>query len=386
MMRRAVRVKLDSGRASLAFRCLDAVSRTAGSPSPAVRCKPTSPDRRYARLPSIVYLAGRAAASSLPTRSARRLLAVPPTCAVVWKASKHQEHRKSCWLLAMKHAGCRAFICSRWGLTNTCSTRANPISVYPQLPPALYLKGSVHVRISLFSSPLAMSVFAFTIGSFGDIATILQLAWAIHRSLSESSGTSEDIRAFIADIDVFTSVLQKIKSQRLSPDLQSDVDAALQVCFDLLKIMQTRMERFKDKITRAKGVAVWREYLALCAWDIMGGKREVEALRTRLLLQITVIESLFSISQRYGAPFTRAGAVMTGPLSRGQEELLHLARNQHIAIATMFSQQAEHVMRLSRTCATMYFFNEHGAQFPAIGEFSFKVRLQKAESIRCGHS
>ncbi|EJD47454.1 hypothetical protein AURDEDRAFT_183958 [Auricularia subglabra TFB-10046 SS5] len=57
-----------------------------------------------------------------------------------------------------------------------------------------------------------MSVVSFTFGSFGDIATLLQLAWNVRRTLHGAAEASEDIQDAIASVDSFTLALQSVKS------------------------------------------------------------------------------------------------------------------------------------------------------------------------------
>ncbi|KAJ3543914.1 hypothetical protein NM688_g5802 [Phlebia brevispora] len=57
-----------------------------------------------------------------------------------------------------------------------------------------------------------MSLVGFTFGSFGDIITIIQIARAIQKSLSEKSGATAECRMLIEYLDTFTGTVEIVKS------------------------------------------------------------------------------------------------------------------------------------------------------------------------------
>ncbi|EJD38029.1 hypothetical protein AURDEDRAFT_187864 [Auricularia subglabra TFB-10046 SS5] len=60
--------------------------------------------------------------------------------------------------------------------------------------------------------PTASVTLAFTVGSFGDIDAILQLAWQIRAVHDEAAGARAEIRALGDDVDVYKRALQGIQS------------------------------------------------------------------------------------------------------------------------------------------------------------------------------
>ncbi|KZV84390.1 hypothetical protein EXIGLDRAFT_290589 [Exidia glandulosa HHB12029] len=148
-----------------------------------------------------------------------------------------------------------------------------------------------------------MPIAAFTFGSFGDITAILQLAWAIRQSLSETGGAVAQVQMLITDIDTFTRALQQIKSAletraSVPGDLMNGIALALEQCFKLLLRVKQRIDAYNSRITGAVGVGVLRHYWAAVAWEILGGKNEVDALRKRLSEQVEVIQTLLAAAHR----------------------------------------------------------------------------------------
>lgn len=166
-----------------------------------------------------------------------------------------------------------------------------------------------HLLSALRPQP-SMSSVAFGFGAFGDITTVLQLAWGIRRTLCEAKDLSDDIRLLVSDIDAFTRALQQIKPVLGAGDVPAavanGVAHALAACHGILQCIEQHLGRHKTRILGAKGVDVWRQYLAASAWLMLGGRREVEALRKRLAEQIDVLLLLLNLSQ-----WLAAGAAST---------------------------------------------------------------------------
>ncbi|KZV86100.1 hypothetical protein EXIGLDRAFT_231120 [Exidia glandulosa HHB12029] len=145
-----------------------------------------------------------------------------------------------------------------------------------------------------------MVVAAFGFGSFGDIATVLQLAWTIRNALNEATGANAEIRTLLADIDSFTCALQEVQRSLVSrsedelPEaLRNGITHAVEVCRQTLVRIQAKIEAFKSK----HRAGAWRKYAAVTSWTVLGGKVEVEGMKRRLAEQITVIETLLALSQ-----------------------------------------------------------------------------------------
>lgn len=174
----------------------------------------------------------------------------------------------------------------------------------------------------LFSLSLSppMPVVAFSFGSFGDIAAILQLAYTIRRALSETAGASAEIADLIEHIDSFTRALHQIKAALAALDgvqsgLANGVAHALDICFRALHRVQTIIDAFHSKMSTAVGAAVWRRYWAICAWEILGGSREVDTLKRRMSEQLQIVQTLLAVSQRCVVrAFRRSGLVNLSPV------------------------------------------------------------------------
>ncbi|KZV84386.1 hypothetical protein EXIGLDRAFT_753870 [Exidia glandulosa HHB12029] len=208
-----------------------------------------------------------------------------------------------------------------------------------------------------------MPVLAFTFGSFGDIATILQLAWTIRRTLSESAGS---LAPLIADIDVFTRALQQINSfletRAAAPvpeDLMNGIAHALERCFGSLMRIKQRIESFNAQLAGAVGKSVVREYWAVLGWEILGGRREVEALKMRLSDQIVVIQTLLAASQCRNLEGIKTVAKAH---SQSLDDIRNGSQAAHRHVRDMFASMRELCIRLSATSAAFAFFDSSGAQ------------------------
>lgn len=143
---------------------------------------------------------------------------------------------------------------------------------------------------------------AFAFGSFGDIVTILQLAWSLRKLLSDVGGASQEVQTIISDIDAFMKGMEAVKATlsqtSITPSIELQLDFVLQRCRHILDLTNKRVAEFNIKTSRAVGVRVMREYWKLCAWDIFGGKQEVNALLRRLSDSLLLIQTLLGASQR----------------------------------------------------------------------------------------
>ncbi|KZV84400.1 hypothetical protein EXIGLDRAFT_727273 [Exidia glandulosa HHB12029] len=214
-----------------------------------------------------------------------------------------------------------------------------------------------------------MPIAAFTFGSFGDIATILQLAWTIRKSLDESAGSVAQVRTVVADIDSFTQALQQIKaalSARASvpTELMNGVVHALEQCFKLLTQVKSRIDSFNSRVSGAVGAGVVRKYWAALGWEILGGKREVELLRGRLLEQITFIQTLLAAAQSENLDEIKKAAEAH---SQSLDDMKHDAKAATRNVSDMFASMRELCIRLTGTSTPFMFFDEGGAQLVPAG-------------------
>ncbi|EJD39770.1 hypothetical protein AURDEDRAFT_128105 [Auricularia subglabra TFB-10046 SS5] len=133
--------------------------------------------------------------------------------------------------------------------------------------------------------------------SFGDIVTALELAWRLRAALSGACAASFDIRALLSDVESFTQMLQHIRaaiearSCPLESAVENGIRNALAACQDVLRIVLGKISAFETRMTRKVGVFAWQQYWAVAAWSILGGRNEVDSLRTRLSEQLSVIQT-----------------------------------------------------------------------------------------------
>ncbi|EJD41281.1 hypothetical protein AURDEDRAFT_127191 [Auricularia subglabra TFB-10046 SS5] len=151
------------------------------------------------------------------------------------------------------------------------------------------------------SSP-KMSGVAFTIGSFGDFSTLLQMTFAIRRAVIEAKGGSDDIKSTIAAIDSFVLAIQGVREQLERADsipvsVQNGIQHALGVCTQALQRVQGRIESYRRRYEKTNGSRGWRNYWALCLWTILGGKAEVAGLMQHLANQVSVLQTFVSLIQ-----------------------------------------------------------------------------------------
>ncbi|KZV82677.1 hypothetical protein EXIGLDRAFT_729375 [Exidia glandulosa HHB12029] len=215
-----------------------------------------------------------------------------------------------------------------------------------------------------------MPIAAFTFGSFGDIATILQLAWTIRRALSESAGgASTQVRTLIVDIDAFTRALQQIKSAldtsaSVPADLMNGIAHALESCFVLLRGVQVQIKSFNARMTGAVGARTLKRYWAALGWEILGGRSKVEAMRGRLSEQVEVIQTLLAAAQSQDLEELRKSAAIQ---SRSLEDARKDAETAHRDIGDMFASMRNMCVRLSATSAPFAFFDASRGQVLPIG-------------------
>lgn len=141
---------------------------------------------------------------------------------------------------------------------------------------------------------------AFSFGSFGDITTILQLAWGLRNSLEEARDAAQQIPELIADIDGFTTVVMQVRvaveRRTEADDLRNAVMPSLQKCLVVLRSVRERIEKERRKFGRL-GDPAWKAHWKKLAWSFLGGKEEVKKVGTQLEKEVATSQALLSASQ-----------------------------------------------------------------------------------------
>ncbi|KZV91149.1 hypothetical protein EXIGLDRAFT_103629 [Exidia glandulosa HHB12029] len=177
----------------------------------------------------------------------------------------------------------------------------------------------------------------------------------------------------ITDIDTFTRALQQIKSAletcaSVPADLMNGIALALEQCFKLLLRVKQRIDAYNSRMTGAVGVGVLRQYWAAVAWEILGGKREVDALRAQLSEQVEVIQTLLAAAHSQNLEeIRRAAAAHNQKLDDVRKDAESTNRN----VNEMFASTRELCIRLSATSAAFTFFDASGAQLLPAGVMRF---------------
>ncbi|KZW00755.1 hypothetical protein EXIGLDRAFT_761312 [Exidia glandulosa HHB12029] len=128
-----------------------------------------------------------------------------------------------------------------------------------------------------------MSLVLF--GSFGDIATLADIALKIGLALNDCAGALTEFKDLVTEVEAFASSVLQIKAtlssrQRLPCALTVAIGDALDICFDLLKRTHARIDQFNSKTSRAVGVAVLRKYWAVPLPRVARINRRAQTLKT----------------------------------------------------------------------------------------------------------
>ncbi|KZV86106.1 hypothetical protein EXIGLDRAFT_752972 [Exidia glandulosa HHB12029] len=198
--------------------------------------------------------------------------------------------------------------------------------------------------------------------SLGDIVTLLSLALAIRRVLAEASESSAQIRNLVADIDSFTHSLYSVQevlrdyehdSERPLPgDIKNGLGHAVSICQETLETLNSRINDYRERLSRPLGARVWQKYWTACAWEILGGKRETEAVKRRLMDQIQVIQTYLALLQAHAQ-------------SKRQRERQTMA-------AALVSELSTRVP----IGVPMYFLNREGLAFQPLAAVSFEASIR----------
>ncbi|EJD54012.1 hypothetical protein AURDEDRAFT_157262 [Auricularia subglabra TFB-10046 SS5] len=140
----------------------------------------------------------------------------------------------------------------------------------------------------------------FTFGSFGDITSLIQLTLAIRQALCNAATASEDITAAVSGIDSLILALKAIenllrRNRGLPESITTEVASALKTCAQTLNQVERRIAGKKKEFEKARGSRAWRRYWITCAYVVLGGKAEIDALRQKLANQVTILQVFLSL-------------------------------------------------------------------------------------------
>ncbi|EJD34660.1 hypothetical protein AURDEDRAFT_176295 [Auricularia subglabra TFB-10046 SS5] len=208
--------------------------------------------------------------------------------------------------------------------------------------------------------------------SFGDIVAVLQIAWQLRAALSDASGASAEIRALLIDIDSFTRALQQTKAaierRRTppAPSVEHGIKHAVIACHDVLRLIVGKVDAFKRRMTSRIGAVAWRQYWAVAAWSILGGKKEVDGLRVRLSEQIGVIQTYLSLAQ-----------------SNDQEKVQETVESHGTTLDLICSVMQDIQIRFDVGVPSFHFCGWGGNYYPPLARTSFQRFMELFERVGC---
>ena len=83
----------------------------------------------------------------------------------------------------------------------------------------------------------------------------------------------------------------------VSPDLRNGIEHALHECFVILSRVDKKLSRHLN--TSSSGWFSGRKVAVASTWEILGGRREVQALRARMSNQLEAIQTLILLATSY---------------------------------------------------------------------------------------
>ncbi|EJD40633.1 hypothetical protein AURDEDRAFT_170262 [Auricularia subglabra TFB-10046 SS5] len=169
-----------------------------------------------------------------------------------------------------------------------------------------------------------MSALAFTFGSFGDITSLLGIAWKLSTSLANLRGASGELGELIADVDMFTRMLKQVNVVLIDPRsaLQDDVRRGILLSLSVCRTILLEMNHKIPRPTRGGARAV-------LVWDVFGGRQVVDSMRARLAEQVELIQVYLTLAQR-----SDQKAVLVHVQDQGVilEELVHLVQGIKLCV------------------------------------------------------
>ncbi|GAW07516.1 hypothetical protein LENED_009514 [Lentinula edodes] len=158
--------------------------------------------------------------------------------------------------------------------------------------------------------------FALTFGSIGDIITVIELLNRVREALCDSTGSSAEYQALIVDLDVFSDILDAVKSSissntRLSPQSESLLNAhrqAVQSSHDLLKDIHGKIRKYQSSLRAGGSGNAMRDSWRKIGWALFK-KPELVQMRRKVMDQVEILNILLSISSREDAQRQRDALV-----------------------------------------------------------------------------
>lgn len=170
-----------------------------------------------------------------------------------------------------------------------------------------------------------MPVVAFTIGAFGDIITIVQLGQKVLHALCDSTGSSHDYQALVAELASFLEVVEGAEElidtpktsgnsrPRLSGRLPKRVRGALQREIDesreLLEVMNEKIVGYQQSLQKGGSHSRMRDSWRKIGWSLFK-KDELVGCRQRLSEHTTRINALIGQANAYVNPQSHLNATL----------------------------------------------------------------------------
>lgn len=151
---------------------------------------------------------------------------------------------------------------------------------------------------------ITMPVFAFTVGSMGDIFTAITLVAQITKVLIESTDSTNEHKFLAAELTTFTDTLKVVDRRLQSPALRvSERNAlihAVSTCNEILSAMKHKMENTGGSSGRSRGSNGMWSILPLqraMRWVLLS-KQEMEDYKKKLSSQWACMNTILETSNR----------------------------------------------------------------------------------------
>lgn len=151
-----------------------------------------------------------------------------------------------------------------------------------------------------------MSVIGFSFGSFGDIRSILKMAYDVRALLSESKGASEEYQHLLAELDASLRTLHLVQgvflakyAASLPPDVLTAIQQSVSNSRTLISGLYTQIARFRESLLKKGGSGtMMRDSWRKIGWGLFKQDELVESQR-RLSEQTSIIRTLLGLSNSY---------------------------------------------------------------------------------------
>ncbi|TFY76554.1 hypothetical protein EWM64_g7458 [Hericium alpestre] len=145
-----------------------------------------------------------------------------------------------------------------------------------------------------------MAIFAFTVGSLGDIISLIQLAKAVTKALCDSKGSSAEYFDLILEINSVVHTVESVQHElsvrgpdKLAPPVENGLHHAVRICVDLLRRMNEKILAWR------RGFSITSWIIGKDAWLRLGWglftREELISLRRRLSGQIETMSILLML-------------------------------------------------------------------------------------------